>query len=339
MAINIDDVRTLLKNTREDLLHRSNVVATGVGYKISEDGKTNELSVICSVTKKLRKSELNPRDLVPTQLDGIATDVVPSGIIRASNAHRIPHRPAPGGVSIGHPDITAGTFGCLVKKNGQTFILSNNHVMANSNDALIGDPILQPGPADGGVNPGSQIARLSEFVPMRYLNSDAVGNSSGCSIANTSASILNFFAKLVGSQSRLQAITTRHQSSNNEVDAAIAKPINDNDVRADIFGLGPINGIVEGELGMAVKKSGRTTELTSGEIDQIDVTVDVQYGQNRTARFSDQLMSRSISTGGDSGAAVINNDNQMVGLLFAGSDNTTLFNRVQNVFSALSVTL
>jgi len=48
------------------------------------------------------------------------------------------------------------------------YILSNNHVLANSNGANIGDPILQPGPAGNGLFPGDQIAILSRFVPIEF---------------------------------------------------------------------------------------------------------------------------------------------------------------------------
>lgn len=62
-------------------------------------------------------------------------------------------RPVPCGVSVGHPQITAGTLGCLVRNaKGQLFILSNNHVLSNSNSAQLGEPILQPAPSDGGKN-------------------------------------------------------------------------------------------------------------------------------------------------------------------------------------------
>ena len=95
---------------------------------------------------------------------------------------------------------------------------------------------------------------------------------------------------------------------------------------------------VEGELGMAIKKSGRTTGLTSGEITQVDVTVNVQYGGNRMALFTDQLMAGAMSQGGDSGSAVLTENNKLTGLLFAGSDTTTVINRIENVFTALGVT-
>jgi hypothetical protein len=92
-------------------------------------------------------------------------------------------------------------------------------------------------------------------------------------------------------------------------------------------------------LGMAINKSGRTTGFTTGEIEQVDVTVNVQYGEGKMAQFTDQLMAGPMSQGGDSGSAVLNQNNQLVGLLFAGSDTSTIINRIQNVFAALGVSL
>ncbi|MGQ9646223.1 MAG: hypothetical protein ACUVWO_06760 [Thermodesulfobacteriota bacterium] len=90
---------------------------------------------------------------------------------------------------------------------------------------------------------------------------------------------------------------------------------------------------------MAIKKSGRTTGLTTGEILQVDVTVNVQYGAGRIARFSDQLLAGAVSQGEDSGSAVLDNSNKLVGLLFARSDTTTIMNRIENVFSAVGLSL
>ena len=52
-------------------------------------------------------------------------------------------RPVPIGVSTGHPNITAGTIGCRVTDGTNVYALSNNHVYANSNEATIGDNVLQ----------------------------------------------------------------------------------------------------------------------------------------------------------------------------------------------------
>lgn len=332
MANDLTDVRETLKRNRDQLLKRLNVVATGVGYKITGGQKTSTLSIVCSVSKKVTASRLSSKDLVPATLEGTPTDVLQTGTIRALQSTTDRHRPAPGGVSIGHRDITAGTLGCLVQKNGQKFILSNNHVLANSNQAEIGDPILQPGPYDGGTYPNDHIADLEDFVPINII-----GIPSDCSIATGTAGFLNGIAKLLGSSVQLQAID--QQALENLVDAAIARPLNPQDVSDDILQIGTIEGTALGELGMAIKKSGRTTELTTGSIDQVDVTVNVQYGQGQIAMFADQLMAGAMSQGGDSGSAVLNDSNRLVGLLFAGSDTTTVINRIENVFSALGVSL
>lgn len=322
----------LLKSVRSSLMGRKNVVATGIGYKISAGKKTGDLSIICSVERKEPSSRLLASEMVPASVDGIPTDVVATGRIRALQPPTGRFRPALGGVSIGHFEITAGTLGCLVRKNGELFILSNNHVLANSNDAAIGDPILQPGPYDGGMNPADKIAELAEFVPITYS-----GSSSTCPVANSIADVCNLLAAITGSDTRLQAISV--QAAENLVDAALARPVNPADVRNDMLGIGAIAGTAEGSLGMAVKKSGRTTGLTTGEIEQIDVTVNVSYGGDRVAQFHDQLLAGAMSQGGDSGSAVLDTSNNLVGLLFAGSDQTTVINRIQNVFSILGVTL
>jgi hypothetical protein len=332
MDIDLTTIRSTLKETRLGLLARSNVVATGIGYKITKGQKTPTLSIVCSVVKKLPASRLSVRDMVPATVNNIPTDVLETGPIRALQSHTAKYRPAPGGVSIGHRDITAGTLGCLVKKGGQIFILSNNHVLANSNEASPGDPILQPGPYDGGKYPDDHIANLEEFVPISFDE-----QASDCSLTRGLASLFNGIARIFGSEDRLKAVRTR--AVENKVDAAIARPLNDQDVRAEILEIGTINGLAQGELGMAIKKSGRTTGLTTGEIQQLDVTVNVQYGAGRIARFSDQLLAGAMSQGGDSGSAILDNGNKLVGLLFAGSDSTTIMNRIENVFSGLGLSL
>ena len=325
-------VRDTLKKSRQQLLKHSNVVATGVGYKVSGGKKTDTLSMICSVSEKLPLSQLSERDRVPEKIDDIPTDVVSTGPIRALQSRTTRHRPAPGGVSIGHFNITAGTLGCLVKKNGETMILSNNHVLANSNDANIGDAILQPGPHDGGRNPDDQIATLAGFIPINLIETP-----SDCQIANGVSGLLNGLARLFGSDTSFRAVRVR--ATDNLVDAAIARPVNPADVSDEILEIGTLNGTANGELGMAIKKSGRTTGFTQGIIEQVDVTVNVQYGAGRIAMFTDQLMAGAMSQGGDSGSVVLDDQNRLVGLLFAGSDNSTIINRIEHVFSALDISL
>ena len=301
------------------LISRSNVVAVGVGFKIADGVQTNEPSIVVSVVKKLPVIQLSESSLIPRTLGGVKSDVVETGKIFALQDPTEKMRPARPGISIGHYQITAGTFGCLVQRDGQIFILSNNHVIANSNEAQLGDAILQPGPHDGGTS-ADQIGTLEQFIPVGFS-----GSTPGCSP-------LGFLMKLF----RPAALV--NEPGNNTVDCAIARPLSDDLVNPDILNIGIPTGVGTATLGTQVQKSGRTTGLTTDQITQIDVTVSVDYG-GMLAIFTNQLMAGGMSQGGDSGSAVLDMDKQVVGLLFAGSTNTTIINPIQFVLDALQVQL
>jgi hypothetical protein len=345
MATELEEVRRTLEEARDDLLARENVVATGVGRKVVDGRPTDELAIVCSVVSKQPPSALPPGELVPPRVDGVPTDVVRTGPIFVLQSPTGRHRPAPGGVSVGHFSITAGTLGCAVRRGGRLHILSNNHVLANSNAAAVGDAILQPGPTDGGRNPGDLIARLSAWVPIEFDGAPAPPPpGSGCATARAAAGVLNAAAALVGSGTRLQPIRidappTPPRAAANLVDCAIAEPVEEGLITPEILNLGTLAGITEATLGMPVRKSGRTTGVSQGTIQQIDVTVQVSFGGGRTATFVDQLLAGPMSQGGDSGSVVVDVEMRAVGLLFAGSVNTTIMNRIQNVFQALQLGL
>ncbi len=332
MANSIEEIREQLPGLSQRLFSKPNVIATGIGYKKVQGKKTGNLCIICSVITKVTAASLRENELIPKTISGIPTDILPTGAIHALASPKDRFRPSPGGVSIGHINITAGTLGCLVKKGNKLYILSNNHVLANSNKAVRGDIILQPGPHDGGTLSNDQIAKLSDFIPVRF--EDEAG---GCFITKAITGTFNFFARLTGSDTRLYQVNKG--SKGNLVDCAIAEPFNKDDVINEILTIGSITGASEGVLDMKVKKSGRTTGHTEGIIDQVDATVRVNFGAGRTALFTDQLIAGPMSQGGDSGSVVLNNHDEIVGLLFAGSTNTTIINRIQNVFSELDLTL
>lgn len=326
-------LRVFQKNVKA-LFAKSGVEAVGIGKKTVGGIRGSLPAIVCSVDKKL--SFVSPGDFVPQQIKGVLTDVIETGVFVAPRevaekpTDRI--RPAPGGVSIGHVDITAGTLGCLVIKNGEVHILSNNHVLANSNMAEIGDMILQPGRYDGGVD-ADVIAKLSGFVPIIF-DSDSPPPPIGCPIGSAAATLLNVIARLLGSETRMQAV--KPQDNSNLVDAAIALPALDM-VDPRILEIGIPTGVGEAILDMPVKKHGRTTLLTEDTILQTNVTVRVSYGDNKVAVFVDQLMAGAMSQGGDSGSAVLDMLNKLVGLLFAGSNAFTIINPIQHVFDGLGI--
>ena len=104
---------------------------------------------------------------LPSEIEGMSVIGVVSGKFNALQRTGR-WRPTLGGISIGHKNISAGTLGCLAldKTTGKTVILSNNHILANSNQGNIGDEILQPGPYDGGTL-ADQVATLARFVNIK----------------------------------------------------------------------------------------------------------------------------------------------------------------------------
>jgi hypothetical protein len=313
-----------------ELLSKRNVVGVGIGYKISHGVNTGELGLIISVTRKVDPSILTAEDLVPAALDGVKTDVVETGELRAFQlGPRDRWRPVvPPGVSLGHYRVTAGTFGCLVRRGEERFILSNNHVLADSNNGQEGDAILQPGAADGGTS-DDRIATLADFVPIDFGTS-----SPECSIAEWSAGLLNFVAGALGSSHQLRAV--KQTEGVNRVDAALGRPVSPDIVSNEILYIGAPIGAGEATLGTEVQKTGRTTGHTQDIITQIDATVSINYN-GPTALFTGQLVAGAMSQGGDSGSAVLDMDRRVVGLLFAGSSTTTIINPIDEVLSALNV--
>jgi hypothetical protein len=321
----------------DEILSRNNVVGIAAGIKWKNGEPTGEPALLVLVSYKLPKEAISKKDLIPTKCQDFQTDVLAIGNVFASSdgdseppplprensadaqilTNRV--RPAQGGYSVGHKNITAGTLGTCVYKilqGGSTnpashgigipskfYILSNNHVLANSNLASIGDSILQPGPLDGGVDPTDRIARLSEFVPITFAPAVPLAQH------------------------------------NNLVDAAIAEG-NFSDLDREIYWSGQVRGWrrkADVAVGALVKKTGRTTNFSTGRVTAINATVDVNYGGGRTARFKDQIITTPMSAGGDSGSLITTLDNVAVGLLFAGSTQATIANHFENVRNLLKV--
>ena len=295
----------LVKKFREDRLMRfPNVVGISIGNKVVSGIETECKCIRVYVATKLPLRKLSYNDVVPSRINLVKTDVIEIGEIYAFGfTERM--RPAKGGLSIGHYKISAGTLGCLVrdKESKEILILSNNHVLAQSNEAKIGDAILQPGSYDKGTEKKDVIAYLKRFIKIH------VGSS--------------FWWK---------------KKESNLVDCAVAKPIIESIVSSEIMEIGVPKGIIQAKEKMSLQKSGRTTGHTKGTVIDTDITVKVNYG-NFIATFKHQIMAGAMSAGGDSGSLVLDEYKNAVGLLFAGSKKTTIINPILDVLTLLNVEL
>ena len=208
----------------------------------------------------------------------------------------------------------AGTLGGLVSKGGVQYILSNNHVLARTNEGSAGDDIIQPGLIDQNPSCAQDasdiVADLSVWVPIVFT-----------------------------------------KDTPNAVDAAIAQ-VRPGMVSpgGSILDIGMISSTpAVATIDMGVKKSGRTTGLTAGIVAAVNVTIDVKYGSTcgggrGTARFTNQIRVTpgSFSAGGDSGSLIVEDvpsNPRSVGLLFAGGSNDTFANPIQSALAAFGVTM
>jgi len=338
-----------------DLLKKKNVVAVVVpgpgkeGHKYTGGLDTGRDAIIVGVRKKMPMSQLARMDRIPYEIKGMETDVWEVLQPVFQNARTDKWRPAPGGVAVGHELITYGTLTGPFKKHGVKYGMSNNHVLALCNRAIIGDAIWQPGPAAVTPEMGDCLhGHLSEFIWLNKFGFDL----SDCSFSNGFAKFLNFFPWACGRKTRMVPMVEQFET--NLVDIAIYKPTSP-DVLADyILGEGgqkiKVTGIAEPHLAMKVMKPGARTDVSRDKINAVGATVNVAMNPEMTefAIFEDQIMTPAMSDGGDSGsplledtgafaapgdagAAMLDAEGNIVGVLFAGSQAATIFMKFSNV--------
>ncbi len=165
-------------------------------------------------------------------------------------------------------------------------MLSNNHVLANENDAEIGDEILQPGVIDGGRRREDVVGQLAAFTKLKLSSA----NAADCATATIDPQELS--------------------RKGNHLDGL-----------GRVAGLGP-SFLDSGE---AVAKVGRTTGLTRGRVTAFEVdNVVVSFGMGQLS-FNNQIEIEGegadpFSAGGDSGSLIVDGDLRGIALLFAGTD-------------------
>lgn len=213
-----------------------------------------------------------------------------------------------------------GTLGSLVQRAGTFYILSNNHVLARSDSASLGENIIQPGLVDTncGTTSSSVVGNLSQFA-----NLQATGTNVDAAIAQ----IVPGAVDTTGTILQLGSTTT----------GGVPDP-------------GPPHAGtgVTATVGMGVGKSGRTTGLTCSRVGAVGVAASVQYqtgcgtGSTFNVTFTNQISvtGGTFSGAGDSGSLIVSTGTaDPVALLYGGSDTDTVGNPVQDVLNAMADSL
>jgi hypothetical protein len=243
------------------------------------------------------------------------------GVSSSPTAHQMQSpTPAPLGSSGGNnndydtqgnqiADCCSGTLGSLIQDNsGHQYLLSNNHVLARSDHATVGDTIVQPGLIDNNCTPngdGPGTTRVGSLTGWLALSS---------STTNADAAIAQVDSGAVSTTGSILELGTKQA---------------DGTLGAAPPGISSTGGKGEAAaLNRVVAKSGRTTGLTCASISALNLDVTVDYYLNcaetkpyLTRTYTNQLAisGNQFSDAGDSGSLVVDAANaEPVGLFFAG---------------------
>ncbi|TFV62853.1 hypothetical protein E4P41_06270 [Geodermatophilus sp. DF01-2] len=267
----------------------------------------------------IRLAAKEDADVLLAGLDDVVLDEVDVRVIGTVRALSSPTpgelqrrtRPLVPGLSVAHPTVTAGTLGGFVRVGGRLAVLSNNHVLAAGDAASVGDPVLQPGPTDGGDPAVDRVGTLAAF---ERFTDDGRANLVDAAVAVVDAELPLEPGRLPGGPLGVE-------------------PLQVDDVEPD----------------ERVEKVGRTTGHTVGRVSAVEVDgVAVQYDRG-VHTFDDQVeidgVAGGFSAGGDSGSVIWRStDRAPLGLLFAGSDTggrngggVTFANPLATVLSVLDL--
>jgi len=99
-----------------------------------------------------------------------------------------------------------------------------------------------------------------------------------------------------------------------------------------------VSDIVEVVVGNKIKKSGRTTGLTEHDVIDVHAAVKVWWSEDKWAIFDDCILVEPAPKPGDSGSLAYT-DNNIVGLIFAGSPKVGVICKAKYVVEELGVEL
>lgn len=312
----------------------------GVGFGLKEiGGKLTEGQALrVYVVEKKTPDELSTEEIIPSEFEGIPTDVIrlPRGTsFGTEDTQR--HSPLIGGITISNlksagGSVGIGTLGFFATIDGASgpdnvVCVTNNHVL-DQNGAVVGDTIYQPAIVSGafdsenkgpigvihniGTIADRSFAYPGDPGPQPYFVDTATGKlnisiSSWCN-SNCGVSYKNELRELnISGNSKLEGV---------------ARAVSGGDVFKSGRKTGATKGVISDPNGM----------MMHNDLGIVVNNVIIMQAVAPDPRFSDE---------GDSGSAVLNDQNELIGLLYGGNDDTPPLSfacHIHPVLDSLSVT-
>jgi hypothetical protein len=315
----VQEVIKVQESITADLMALDGILGTAVG----EDGAGGVAMVVYVNDENANKGEIMralPHGIRGVRVVGELTDTF-RAMAKPAAGTRVSHtaKQTPPiklgtsggwGYDLANGYCCGGTLGSLVQIGGDKFIMSNYHVFES--DIVSGGNNLIATDGSPVIQPG--------LIDV------------GCNIANAqSVATLVVMGSLPG--------------SNVDVSVAKVRP-GMVDASGAILEIGSISkATVAASLRQAVKKSGRTTGLTTSTVSGLNATISVQYenecagGVAFTKTFTRQIVVSNLGSrflnSGDSGSLMVENVSnkppRAVGLLYAGSSTSAIANPIGQV--------
>lgn len=318
MNNNLQQIIAVKQQVEDEWLGKPGVTGIEVGYKYVNGQRTDEIAVRVLVE---HKSDTVPQqDRVPEAMAGIRTDVIERTFVLQQD---VTNRTLESEIA---PQVDAGTYspvqggisiGPCRSVGGYVYVGTLGAVVK---DNATGNPML-----------------LSNFhvmcIDAGWTVGDTMAQPSRVDGGTCPGSVTGSLQRAVLSS---------------RVDGAVAS-LRGRGYSCSLTEIGFVTGTATATLGAAVRKRGRTTELTYGFVDGISLTVNLDYGSSigwRTLRNQisirpDTTRNPKFSASGDSGSVVVNRGRKVIGLLFAGSpaDGFAIANQIADVLEELNVSM
>ncbi len=317
-------IRRVKKRAEQDLLKLANVHAVDIAEKYTGGEPTGELSIVVYVDRK--RKQVAAKDRVPEEVDGISTDVQEQ---EPDVLHPALLRLEPDEVTLdaSRYDTVAGGMGigpCRAIYMEPPYVPAEGYyVTVGTLGAIVRD------------RSSGEALILTNFHVAAVDDGWSVGDDIAQPARNDGG---NCPADRVGSLQRAVL------SSN--VDGAVVS-IEERPYACEILAIGDVKGSKAAAEGAAVRKRGRTTELTHGEVISTDYSTTIDFGDGLgSVTLVDQIriavdgsQSEMFGTSGDSGSVVVDDDGYLVGLYFAGNSSGTrgVANPIAKVLSELDI--
>lgn len=320
-------IRPVKESVEDELLAKPGVVAVDIAEKETDGKKTGEQSIVVFVEQKKPTSKLTKGAAIPKEIDGVKTDVQEL-VIELQPAYR---QLDDGELFVDPADYPTLAGGIGIGPRRSVFLsppdvpAAGNYVFVGTLGAMVRDRAS-----------GATMA-LTNFHVACVNNTWSVGDRQVQPSLVDGGAPTGEFGSL-----------TRATLSEN-VDGSVITVDTTQPWTATVTGVGDVAGSAPATVGMAVQKRGRTTEHTFGTVASTDFTVTIDYGSDvgsHTLRHqirinTDTTRNPRFSDHGDSGSVVMDTSRNVVGLLFAGSNDgsMTFANPIQAALDELGVDL